>query len=97
MRCHPVCRCLTHFPFRAPRETRRRECERLRNNLPHLHAKYAEFEASISIEDGEILAGKLPRKQLRLVQAWIELRHDELLADWELSLSGEQPYKITPL
>ena len=60
-------------------------------------AKYAEFEASISIEDGEILAGKLPRKQLRLVQAWIELRHDELLADWELSLSGEQPYKITPL
>ena len=32
-----------------------------------------------------------------LVQAWIELRHDELLADWELSLSGEQPYKITPL
>ncbi|MFZ1402741.1 MAG: DUF4160 domain-containing protein [Anaerolineae bacterium] len=67
------------------------------HNLPHLHAKYAEFEASISIEDGEILAGKLPRKQLRLVQAWIELRHDELLADWELSLSGEQPYKITPL
>ncbi|MFZ2618665.1 MAG: DUF4160 domain-containing protein [Anaerolineae bacterium] len=43
------------------------------------------------------MAGKLPRKQLRLVQAWIELRHDELLADWELSLSGEQPYKITPL
>jgi len=30
-----------------------------RHNLPHIHAKYAEFEASISIEDGEILAGKL--------------------------------------
>jgi len=53
----------------------------LHHALPHLHAKYAEFEASISIEDGEILAGKLPRKQLRLVQAWIELRRDELLAD----------------
>jgi hypothetical protein len=26
------------------------------HNLPHIHAKYAEFEASISIEDGEILA-----------------------------------------
>jgi len=67
------------------------------HNLPHVHARYAEFEASISIEEGEILAGKLPRKQLRLVQAWIELRHDELLADWELVISGEQPYKIAPL
>jgi hypothetical protein len=29
------------------------------HNLPHIHAKYAEFEASISIQDGEILAGEL--------------------------------------
>ncbi len=67
------------------------------HGLPHIHAKYAEFEASISIEDGEILAGKMPRKQLRLIQAWIELRRDELLADWELAISGELPYKIDPL
>jgi len=66
-------------------------------NLPHIHAKYAEYEASISIEDGEILAGELPRKQLRLVQAWIELRRDELKADWEIAISGEKPYKIDPL
>jgi uncharacterized protein DUF4160 len=37
-----------------------------------LHAKYAEFEASIGIADDEILAGDLPRKQLRLVQVWIK-------------------------
>lgn len=67
------------------------------HHLPHIHAKYAEFEASISIEDGEILAGELPRKQLRLVQAWMELRRDELMADWELAVSGENPYKIAPL
>ena len=67
------------------------------HNLPHIHAKYAEYEASISIEDGEILAGQLPRKQLRLVQAWIELRRDELLADWEMAVSNENPYKIAPL
>jgi len=36
-------------------------------------------------------------KQLRIVQAWIELHRDELLADWELAQSGEQPYKIAPL
>lgn len=65
--------------------------------LPHLLARYAEFEASIGIEDGEILAGTLPRKQMRLVQAWIELHRDELLANWELARSGEQPYKVAPL
>ncbi|WP_374564046.1 DUF4160 domain-containing protein [Nitrosomonas sp.] len=67
------------------------------HHLPHIHAKYAEFEASISIDDGEIISGELPRKQLRLVQAWIELHRDELLADWELAVSGEMPYKIDPL
>lgn len=67
------------------------------HHLPHIHAKYAEFEASISIQDGEILGGELPRKQLRLVQAWIELHRDELQADWEIAVSGENPYKIAPL
>lgn len=67
------------------------------HNLPHLHAQYTEFEASISLESGEILAGTLPRKQLRLVQAWIELHRDELMADWQLSANGESPYKIDPL
>ena len=67
------------------------------HNIPHIHAKYAEYETSISIADGEVLAGQLPRKQLRLVQAWIELRRDELAADWELALSDEKLYKIAPL
>ncbi len=67
------------------------------HNAPHIHARYAEFEAFIRIDDGEVLAGELPRKQLRLVQAWIELRRDELLADWALAIAGEPPYKIAPL
>lgn len=67
------------------------------HGVPHIHARYAEFEASVIIDDGEILAWELPRKQLRLVQAWIELHRDELMADWELAVSGETPYKIAPL
>ena len=67
------------------------------HNLPQLHARYAEFEASIGIDDGEMLAGQIPRKQLRLVQAWIELHRDELMADWVFARSGELPYKIEPL
>jgi hypothetical protein len=49
------------------------------------------------VSDGEILSGELPRKQLRLVPAWIEIRRDELMADWDLAVSGETPYKISPL
>lgn len=67
------------------------------HGVPHIHARYAEYEAAIRIDDGEILAGELPRKQLRLTQAWIELHRDELMADWELAISGERPYAIDPL
>ena len=67
------------------------------HNLAHLHARFAEFEASISIDDGEPLAGSLPRKQLRLVQACIELHRDELAADWALARAGQKPFRIDPL
>jgi hypothetical protein len=67
------------------------------HGVPHIPARYAEFEASVRIDDGEVLAGELPCKQLRLVQAWIELHRDELLADWALAAAGEAPYKIAPL
>ena len=67
------------------------------HHKPHIHARYAEHEVVFDIENGEILSGEFPRKQTRLVQAWIELHRDELMADWELAISGELPYKIDPL
>lgn len=71
--------------------------EDARHGTPHIHARYAPHEASIRIDDGEVLAGNLPRRQLRLVQAWIELHRDELMSDWELAVAGEMPHKIDPL
>ncbi len=68
-----------------------------RHHLPHIHIRYAGTKASIAIEDGRILAGSIPSKQLKLVQAWIEIHKDELLADWELAVAGEQPFPIEPL
>lgn len=32
-----------------------------------------------------------------MVQAWIEIHKDELFADWELAVAGEQPFRIAPL
>ncbi len=67
------------------------------HHTPHFHVKYAEHEASIAIESGDIIIGSLPRKQLRLVQAWVELHQDELKANWELCTHGEHPYKMPNL
>jgi hypothetical protein len=44
-----------------------------------------------------MLAGKFPISQTRLVQAWIEIRREELFADWQLAVNGEEVFKIDPL
>ena len=49
-----------------------------RHHLPHFHVRYQDDKSSIAIEDGRVLAGSLPHKQLKLVQAWVELHRDEL-------------------
>jgi len=64
---------------------------------PHIHAEYAEDTATIAIEDGTILAGSLPAAKMKLVQAWIEIHRDELMADWKLAVTGEPVFKIDPL
>ena len=33
----------------------------------------------------------------KLVEAWILIHEDELMADWELAISGEEIFKIDPL
>ena len=37
---------------------------------PHFHAYYGGDEATINIETGEIIDGKLPRRALRMVRTW---------------------------
>ena len=46
---------------------------------------------------GNILDGDFPPKQLKMVQAWIEIHKEELMVDWELAVKGEEPFKIAPL
>lgn len=67
------------------------------HNLPHIHVKYQDEEAVISIIDGELLEGNLKINKMKLVLAWIEIHNDELMADWELAIKGESIFKIDPL
>ena len=71
--------------------------EGTRHNSPHLHAYYNETEAVFEIDTGNVIGGKFPPKETRLVQAWIDLRKSELLANWKLAREGEALYKVEPL
>jgi len=67
------------------------------HNMPHIHVKYQDEEAVISIIDGILLEGVLKINKMKLVQAWIEIHNDELIADWELAINGDAIFKIDPL
>ncbi len=68
-----------------------------RRHVPHIHVRYQGEKASVAIADGTVLAGRFPEKQLRMVQVWIDIHKDELLADWDLAGAGEEPFRIAPL
>ena len=68
-----------------------------RHKRPHINARYQNCEAVVSIPTGSVLDGRLPPAKIRLLSAWIEIHKDELMADWELAVTGQQPYKIEPL
>jgi len=66
------------------------------HHRPHFHA-YQEHVGIVAIDGIELIAGELPRRQRRLVEAWAELHREELLEDWERLQAGEAPVKIEPL
>lgn len=68
-----------------------------KHHLPHLHVEYQGENAVILIPDGELIEGNLPLKKLRMLQAWIVIHEEELMADWALAVKGEPVFKIDPL
>jgi len=68
-----------------------------RHHRPHIHANYGEYDAVIAIEDGEIITGNFPKNKMKLVQAWIEIHQEDLIANWKLAIEGQLPFKIEPL
>jgi hypothetical protein len=64
---------------------------------PHFHAYYQDSVAVFRISDIELIAGALPIRQSRLVEAWAELHGPELMENWELLQAGRKPHPIAPL
>lgn len=64
---------------------------------PHIHVQYSGEEAVISIPDGNVIEGSIRTNKLKLVQAWIEIHQEDLMANWELAVNGQQVFRIEPL
>ena len=67
-----------------------------KHNKPHIHAIYGDYEIVFAL-DGEMLEGDFPKKQRKLLEAWVALHEDELKANWKLLNDGEGYFKIDPL
>jgi hypothetical protein len=63
----------------------------------HIHVAYGEYSATFDILTAERIDGSLPLRQCRLVEAWMELHREELLANWGLAQAGEDLFRIDPL
>ena len=68
-----------------------------KHKKPHIHVKYQGEEVVIGIPEGKILDGSIQGNKLKLVLAWVEIHRDELMADWELAVNGQEVFKIDPL
>ena len=68
-----------------------------RHKKPHIHVRYQDMKAVISIPEGELLGGNLPPKKMQLVKAWIVLHEEDLMANWTLATSESNIFKIEPL
>jgi hypothetical protein len=67
------------------------------HQVPHFRVRYNEFQASYSIQPISQLAGALPRRQQRLVEAWAELHQGELIKNWQRVQIGQRPRRIRGL
>ena len=67
------------------------------HNTPHIHVHYQEDSAVVEIPTGTILEGRLPKTKQKLVDAWVEIHKEDLMADWQLAVNGDAVFKIDPL
>ena len=64
---------------------------------PHVHVKYAEYEASLRLRDLAITHGDLPANQKRQVLEWAQDRQADLIEAWARMERHEPVVKISPL
>lgn len=63
---------------------------------PHFHAIYGDYEIVVEIDTG-VVSGRFPKRALRAVLDWLDLRSDELMENWDLAREERPLNGIEPL
>jgi len=64
---------------------------------PHFHAVYGGDDCCILINELEVLEGRIPSKQLKMLLGWAALHQDELMENWNLAVINQETFVIDPL
>lgn len=67
-----------------------------KHHKPHVHVYYGDDIASVAL-DGEVLEGRLPVRQYKMLAAWLAIHEDELYAAWNNAVRNISFEKIEPL
>ena len=67
------------------------------HNPPHFHADYNDKKVIVDIQQGRVLKGAFPSKQLKYVLAWADIHQEELMDNWELAKQDLPLKRIAPL
>jgi predicted P-loop ATPase/GTPase len=63
---------------------------------PHFHARYQDQEVTIAIETG-LVTGKMSKRALQMLFAWLDLHQEELMANWERAREHQPLEPVPPL
>ena len=63
---------------------------------PHFHVRLPGVRVMVSIENLEVLQGRLSRSDRRVVREWGLKRQSELRDAWNLAVNLQNPGKIDP-
>ena len=69
----------------------------LPHHRPHFHAYYQGGAAAFGFSPVELIAGALPARQRRLIEAWAALHVADLQLAWDRLQAGLAPLAIAPL
>ncbi|MGB6425481.1 MAG: DUF4160 domain-containing protein [Solirubrobacterales bacterium] len=67
------------------------------HGYPHFHARHADGQAKVRIDNLEVIDSSMGRRELRFVLAWAELHRQELEENWRRARAGETLRPIPPL
>ncbi|MEN3372628.1 DUF4160 domain-containing protein [Dechloromonas sp. ZS-1] len=68
-----------------------------RDKAPFIIAMWQGNDVAIDIASNDVIWGQLPANKLLLVNAWVEIHRDELLASWYAGCLTGEFFKLDPL